>query len=241
MAEQVEVCVTEFLHLAPAWSADPARRDEELRDPARRMIYWVMKESWAKSSKKEKKAQPDFLEADRSGVVSMLASEMEKIQLRQLLPGNYRVDEEQLVANYSYAELAIISADSTFAAVYGDTASLYKEWRALFQGPTSYHDWADAPIQLRLQDCETAIRRGGGGKNLGDPAIAVPTSAPIFAAPQASAPPPTTDAMTGAPRSRSLERGRQTTSLWRNSWPTRRLGLQSLGDRMMASGTTRDG
>jgi hypothetical protein len=62
MAEQVAVCVTEFLHRAPAWSADPGRSDEELRDSARRMIYWVMKERWARSGKKEKKAQPDFLD-----------------------------------------------------------------------------------------------------------------------------------------------------------------------------------
>ena len=190
MAEQVAVCVTEFLHRAPAWSADPGRSDEELRDSARRMIYWVMKERWARSGKKEKQAQPDFLDwrdSGRSSLASVLADEMEKIQLRQLRPGTWRVDEAQLVDNFSYAELAIIGADPTFAAVYGDTASLYKAWRDLFQGPTSYHDWAIAPIQLRLQDCETAIRRGGGGKNLGDPAIAVRTIAPISAAPQASA------------------------------------------------------
>jgi hypothetical protein len=71
MAEQVAVCVTEFLHRAPAWSADPGRSDEELRDSARRMIYWVMKERWARSGKKEKKAQPDFLDwrdSDRSSL-----------------------------------------------------------------------------------------------------------------------------------------------------------------------------
>ena len=35
-------------------------------------------------------------------------------------------------------------------------------------------DWADAPLQLRLQDCEAAIRRGAGGKNP-DHAAAPPT------------------------------------------------------------------
>ena len=61
MAEQVAVCVTEFLHRAPAWSADPGRSDEELRDSARRMIYWVMKERWARRGKKEKKDKSDGL------------------------------------------------------------------------------------------------------------------------------------------------------------------------------------
>jgi hypothetical protein len=42
-AKQVTVCVTEFLQRATVWSADPGRRDDELRDSARRMIYWVMK------------------------------------------------------------------------------------------------------------------------------------------------------------------------------------------------------
>ena len=75
--KQVAVCVTEFLQLAPAWSADPGRRDEELRDSARRMIYGVMNR-WEKSGKKNKKARPDFLDADvnHSQVASSLAYEM---------------------------------------------------------------------------------------------------------------------------------------------------------------------
>ena len=54
-AKQVAVCVTEFMQLAPAWSTDPGRRDEELRDSARRMIYWVMKGRWETSGKKNKR------------------------------------------------------------------------------------------------------------------------------------------------------------------------------------------
>jgi hypothetical protein len=45
---------------------------DELRDSARRMIYWVMKERWATSGKKNKKARPDFLDASRYDVSSCL-------------------------------------------------------------------------------------------------------------------------------------------------------------------------
>ena len=34
--------VEEFLADAMAWTADPGRQDDGLRDPARRLIYWVM-------------------------------------------------------------------------------------------------------------------------------------------------------------------------------------------------------
>jgi hypothetical protein len=86
-----------------------------------------------------------------------------------------------------YAGLAVISADPGFTAIAGGITAPFRAW---FDKPfnQSIRAWFAAPFQLRIQDCEAAFRRGAA-TNLS--ATAVPTGAPIFAAPQASATPQT--------------------------------------------------
>jgi hypothetical protein len=88
-----------------------------------------------------------------------------------------------------YASLAVLSADPGFTAVSGGIASPFWAW---FDEPLNLNQsiraWSAAPFQLRIQDCEAAFRRVAD-TNLS--ATAVPTVAPTFAAPQASATPQT--------------------------------------------------
>jgi hypothetical protein len=86
-----------------------------------------------------------------------------------------------------YAGLAILSADPGFTAVSGGITSPFRAW---FDEPfsQSIRAWFAAPFHLRIQDCEAAFRRVADTNLSAD---AVPTVAPTFAAPQASATPPT--------------------------------------------------
>jgi hypothetical protein len=88
-----------------------------------------------------------------------------------------------------YASLAVLSADPGFTAVSGGITSPFWAW---FDEPLNQsikiRAWFAAPFQLRIQDCGAAFRRVAA-TNLS--ATAMPTVAPTFAAPQASAPPRT--------------------------------------------------
>jgi hypothetical protein len=84
-----------------------------------------------------------------------------------------------------YASLAVLSAHPGFTAVSGGITFPFWAW---FDEPLNLNQairaWFSAPFHLRIQDCEAAFRRVAD-TNLS--AAAVPTVAPTFAAPQASA------------------------------------------------------
>jgi hypothetical protein len=78
------------------------------------MIYWVMKKTGYDMTRQ------DFSKFPPRRVEGMLSREIGKIQSLQgpVADGSDGQDAD----NYSYGELALIGADSTFAAVFGDTA-----------------------------------------------------------------------------------------------------------------------
>ena len=78
----------------------------------------------------------------------------------------------------SFATLAIIGADPTFNAVFGDTTSLAEAWSGSPLLNMSFDDWMKChlrePLPLRLQECEATIRQSTGKSS--DPAVATPSS-----------------------------------------------------------------
>ena len=174
--------VEEFLAGATAWIADPGRRDDGLQDLARRLIYRVMK-----NASFDMTAQT-FGKWSGGSVFSLLKN---KISFLRTCPQRQRLSAAMLKESghhaITYAGLAVLSADPGFTAVSGGITSPFRAW---FDEPfsQSIRAWFAAPFQLRIQDCEAAFRRVAATNLSAD---AVPTVAPTFAAPQASATPPT--------------------------------------------------
>ena len=172
--------VEDFLAGAAAWRADPGRRDDGLMDLARRMLYRVMK-----NASFDMTAQT-FGKWSGVRVFSLLQVKIALIlmyQRRQQL--STAMDKE---AGH-YASLAVLSANPGFAAVTGGITSPFWAWfDESLERNQSIRAWFSAPFHLRIQDCEAAFRRVADTNLSTD---AVPTVAPTFAAPQASATPPT--------------------------------------------------
>jgi hypothetical protein len=166
--------VEEFLAGATAWRADPGRRDDGLRDLARRMIYRVMK-----NVSFDMTAQT-FGKWSGGRVLPLLE---EKIAFILACRQRQRLSAAMVREAGHYAGLAILSADPGFTAVSGGITSPFRAW---FDEPfsQSIRAWFAAPFHLRIQDCEAAFRRVADTNLSAD---AVPTVAPTFAAPQASA------------------------------------------------------
>ena len=63
----------EFLATAAAWEANPARRADELRDPARRMIYRCMRQThYDKATQVERLTHaPDFDRFTREQITTL--------------------------------------------------------------------------------------------------------------------------------------------------------------------------
>ena len=110
--------VEEFLVDTAAWIADPGRQDDGLRDPARRLIYWVMEnESFdmtAQTFGKWSGARVLFLLYDRIKFTLI-----------------YKQRRQHSVATVKkaghYASLAVLSAHAGFTAVSGGITSPF--WR----------------------------------------------------------------------------------------------------------------
>jgi hypothetical protein len=172
----------EFLVDTAAWIADPGRQDDGLRDPARRLIYRVMK-----TASFDMTAQT-FGKWSGVRVFSLLQDRIKFTLLwqQQQLP---RLSAAMMKEIGHYASLAVLSAHPGFTAVSGGITSPFWAW---FDEPLNLNQpiraWFSAPFQLRIQDCEAAFGRVAATNLSAD---AVPTVAPTFAAPQASATPPT--------------------------------------------------
>ena len=171
--------VEEFLAGVAAWRADPGRRDDGLQDLARRMIYRVMK-----TASFDMTAQT-FGQWSGVRVFSLLR---DRIKFTYAMFCQQRGLLSEAVAKEigHYASLAVLSAHPGFTAVSGGITSPLWAW---FDEPLNLNQpiraWFSAPFQLRIQDCEAAFRRAAATNPA---ATAVPTVAPTFAAPQASAP-----------------------------------------------------
>ena len=174
--------VEEFLAGATAWRADPGRRDDGLQDRARRMIYRVMKtasfDMTAQTFGKWSGVRVFSLLQDRINFT--LFCQQQQLQ---------RLSAAMVKETGHYASLAVLSAHPGFTAVSGGITSPFWTW---FDEPLNLNQpiraWFSAPFHLRIQDCEAAFRRVADTNLSTD---AVPTVAPTFAAPQASATPPT--------------------------------------------------
>ena len=172
--------VEEFLADAMAWTADPGRQDDGLRDPARRLIYWVMKnESFDMTAQ-------TFGKWSGARVLFLL-----NLRIKFTLIYKQRRQHSWVTVKTAgyYASLAVRIAHPGFTTVSGGILPLFWSW---FDEPLtndqSIRDWFSAPFHLRIQDCEAALRRVADTNLSAD---AMPTVAPTFAAPQASATPPT--------------------------------------------------
>jgi hypothetical protein len=127
------------------------------------MIRWVMRNLRLATG------MPDFPCVSRLLVWTLLTNKFQGI-----LSTSQRAKEVVRKGAEGFATLAIIGADPTFTAVFGDTTSLTE---ALSGSPLlnmSFDDWMGEPLPLRLQDCEAATRQRTGRSS--DPAVATPTS-----------------------------------------------------------------
>ena len=109
--------VEEFLQRATTWRLYPGRGEDELRDSARQMIRWMMR------NLRLDMALPDFPCVSRNLVWTLLTNKIQGI-----LSTSQRATEVVRKAAESFATLAIIGADPTFNAVFGDTTSLAEAW-----------------------------------------------------------------------------------------------------------------
>ena len=172
--------VEDFLAGAAAWRADPGRRDDGLRDLARRMLYRVMK-----NASFDMTAQT-FGKWSGVRVFSLLQARIKLILMHQRRQQLSAAMEKE--AGH-YASLAVLSAHPGFTAVSGGITSPFWAWfDESLERNQSIRAWFSALFQLRIQDCEAAFRRVAA-TNLS--ATAMPAGAPIFAAPQAPATPQT--------------------------------------------------
>ena len=172
-------CVEEFLQRAKFWrsiavwlpfrDSVPGSCEEELKDSARRTIYWAMKNA------RYDMTRPDFSTQSRWDVLLILTE--------AILPVNNNSPERKVVSRNEwtaqvernaarvYAKLAIIAADLTYRGDWGPTA-LYTVWDSSAH-PDAYETaWRKVPLQLRLQDCVAAIQRGPG-RSLDPAAVAM--------------------------------------------------------------------
>ena len=172
--------VEDFLAGAAAWRADPGRRDDGLMDLARRMLYRVMK-----NASFDMTAQT-FGKWSGVRVFSLLQARIKLILMHQRRQQLSAAMEKE--AGH-YASLAVLSANPGFAAVTRGITSPFWAWfDESLERNQSIRAWFSAPFHLRIQDCEAAFRRVADTNLSTD---AGPTVAPTFAAPQASATPPT--------------------------------------------------
>jgi hypothetical protein len=170
--------VEEFLVDTAAWIADPGRQDDGLRDPARRMIYQAMKtasfDMTAQTFGKWSGVRVFSLLQDRINFTLFCQQQQQQ-----------RFSAAMVKETGHYASLAVLSAHPGFTAVSGGITSPFWAW---FDEPLNLNQpiraWFSAPYHLRIQDCEAAFRRVADTNLSAD---AVPTVAPTFAAPQASA------------------------------------------------------
>ena len=170
-------CVEEFLQRAKFWNSIavwlpfrdsvPGSCEEELKDSARRTIYWAMKNAHYDMTR------PDFSTQSRWDVRLILAEAIltvnsNSLERRKVVSRNEGNAQVERHAARTYAELAIIAADPTCRANWGNT-TLYDVWCS---GADFETDWRKAPLQLRLQDCVAAIQRGPG-RSLDPAAVAM--------------------------------------------------------------------
>jgi hypothetical protein len=176
-------CVEEFLQRAkfcrsianwmpfrPLRDSVPGPCEEELKDSARRTLYWAMKNA------RYDMTRQDFSTQSRWDVLLILTDAIlpvnnYSLERRNVVSRNEWTAQVERNAAHTYAKLAIIVADLTYRGDWGETA-LYDVWDS-YAHPDDYETaWRKVPLQLRLQDCVAAIQRGPG-RSLDPAAVAM--------------------------------------------------------------------
>jgi hypothetical protein len=165
----------DFLQRATTWRLYSGRGEDELRDSARQMIRWVMRNLRLDMS------PPVIPWPSRSLVWTLLTNKFQGI-----LSTSQRAKGVVRKAAEDFATLAILGADPTFTATFGDTTSLAEAWLGSPLLHMSFDDWMQChlrePLPLRLQGCEATTRQRTGKSS--DSAVATPTSF-VFTIPDA--------------------------------------------------------
>ena len=163
----------EFLVTAAAWEANPARRAEELRDPARRMIYRCLRTFCGEAVEgKYPMPAPYFSGFTRERIYDIIMAEIRNYDSATFKHrgegGRHRPDDKHAY----YAGLALRSADPGSPGVPGDDASQFESWTQ-----AQYDVWfLIMPIRLTMADVAEAWK--GRDRCADDPWWPKPTPVP---------------------------------------------------------------
>jgi hypothetical protein len=122
------------------------RQNDDLRDPACRMMYRAMQRAAYDMAK------ADFSEVTRRRAFQRALEHTKLAVARQQQAG----EVVETAAHFDYAGLAILISDPGFTDVPEDVTSQLETWS---DAPFKYEAWFDAPFTLWIDECAEALSK----------------------------------------------------------------------------------